>query len=90
MGVDVPVLLAHAGEPRGEVMPLRLAAGGQVDRFDELPQRQELRLLGHRLEAVGAEATVDEIHDSGLKALYKASGADAKPMALISGHSAAA
>ena len=53
MRVDVAESLPHAREPRREVAPARLAPGRHADRFDELAEGQEARVLAGVLEAVG-------------------------------------
>jgi uncharacterized protein Yka (UPF0111/DUF47 family) len=66
-------IIVEAARVATEVMPLLRSIGDNSTRILELTARL-VELEGH----------ADEIHDAGLKALYKATG-DARPMTFIVG-----
>ena len=70
---DMSGIVVEAAQVTAEIMPLLRNIGQNATRIIELTERL-VRLEGH----------ADEIHDAGLKALYKALGDD-KPMAFIVG-----
>ena len=70
---DMSGIIVEAARVTSEVMPLLRSIGDNSTRILELTERL-VQLEGH----------ADEIHDTGLKALYKEAG-DAQPMAFIVG-----
>jgi predicted phosphate transport protein (TIGR00153 family) len=68
---DMSGIIVEAARVTAEVIPLLRSIGDNSTRILELTARL-VELEGH----------ADEIHDTGLKALYKATG-DARPMAFI-------
>jgi predicted phosphate transport protein (TIGR00153 family) len=71
---DMSGIIVEAARVTSEVMPLLRSIGDNASRILELTARL-VQLEGH----------ADEIHDAGLKALYKAADGDARPMAFIVG-----
>jgi uncharacterized protein len=71
---DMSGIIVEAARVTSEVMPLLRSIGDNATRILELTARL-VQLEGH----------ADEIHDAGLKALFKACEGDARPMRFIVG-----
>ena len=71
---DMSGIIVEAARVTSEVVPLLRSIGDNATRILELTARL-VQLEGH----------ADEIHDAGLKSLYKAASGDANPMAFIVG-----
>ncbi len=71
---DMSGIIVEAARVTSEVVPLLRSIGENATRILELTARL-VQLEGH----------ADEIHDAGLKSLYKAASGDANPMAFIVG-----
>jgi uncharacterized protein Yka (UPF0111/DUF47 family) len=71
---DMSGIIVEAARVTSEVMPLLRSIGDNASRILELTARL-VQLEGH----------ADEIHDAGLKTLFKAAEGDAKPMEFIVG-----
>ena len=71
---DMSGIIVEAARVASEVVPLLRSIGDNATRILELTARL-VQLEGH----------ADEIHDAGLKSLYKAAAGDANPMAFIVG-----
>lgn len=71
---DMSGIIVEAARVASEVVPLLRSIGDNATRILELTARL-VQLEGH----------ADEIHDAGLKSLYKAAKGDANPMAFIVG-----
>jgi predicted phosphate transport protein (TIGR00153 family) len=71
---DMSGIIVEAARVTSEVVPLLRSIGDNASRILELTARL-VQLEGH----------ADEIHDAGLKSLYKAAEGDSKPMVFIVG-----
>jgi len=71
---DMSGIIVEAARVTSEVVPLLRSIGDNATRILELTARL-VQLEGH----------ADEIHDAGLKTLFKEASGDAKPMAFIVG-----